>query len=993
MSIHKLEIELDSLIFDNQWILNEDIEKIDLEEKIDRGNSIELNDNFEYINRNNKNTKLIISELKKIVFENESKYKTSMVIYNLLDKTSINNKNILNFEDMNNKILEILIFLIKNKFIYNKYKPETSFNLKTNKNIMNIFTNIIDNCSSEDILENMIRLFDTKEKNNKKEETRLDQIKLFFDIESNEIGKNTKIEGLSNYDFNKSSTSRSRKFLYNFVSYKYINQTKYNISNNYLLFFEIFKELNKSFDTKTTIKDDIKIQDIFLFCKNTKHSDIKSSLESLFRFDDITENVQTFEFKPFIDIYIQKNELKDTTNKEFIYNQLYYNDIKVDNITKINKNTFKTNLLVNENTKLIKQENLTSTNFGRDMAILYNIIVGDSFTKKLMYSKSYKANLIIALEKYLCILFGIFTNIKNKINEFIKEIIPDINTSDLENKKMIVDYLYDLKRIYTFENIFNKNLEFVYTSNKDYDNVIYNTEIKNKNKVEEKNIRINNFYNKCNNDNGFLYNLIDIVKYMNLFKRKEELFILFKKDKLEIKDTYSISKKLSEEQDINLKNAIFIDNSKIEDKMIKTVKIEYNPYGLINILNLIINKNSTYHNGLQLIHDSNDEIFKKIYTNSVEILNKYNTIYHKKHSIECKKIVSRLLEYFENGIPLIQYKLILNEIEKNNYYEIYTIMLRSLVKNIKSYYTKGVKKTYKTFYFNVILNYHNQIKVFISILKKKGKKKELQKCLKLKIKYSKKIKKLFTDESIYKAFAKASEHTFELTQLQKEKNIVKNVYKAPNKCIIFIKSIKIKDNIDIKQSLNDILKPIKSKYTIQKQLTMVKGIFENIFLNIGYKYKLYIPIFVTNIGRYIIPNKYKYLDIKLFYEFLNDETIYEENDIKLILKKMRISINSFESDNMFIDEIDDDESEKIYIVVCNKNTERNNSNLWRKLDFYKFMYNFIYSKNLTAKKTHLKALKQLLNYLFDMKIYKKYTTKIWVPFSKSLTQKIISTNI
>ena len=315
-------------------------------------------------------------------------------------------------------------------------------------------------------------------------------------------------------------------------------------------------------------------------------------------------------------------------------------------------------------------------------------------------------------------------------------------------------------------------------------------------------------------------------------------------------------------------------------------------------------------------------------------------------------------------------------------------MLRNLIKNIKSHYTLGIKKTYKTFYFQVILNYHNQIKAFIEIIKRKRKKKLLKECLKLKLKYTKKVKKLFTNQSIYRAFIKASEHTVELTQFKKENNITKNISKISNKCIIFHKSITIKENIDVKKTLSELLKTIKTTYTVKKQINVVEGIFENIFLNMD-KYKLYIPIFVTNIGRYIIPRGYRYLDIKLFYEFLKDESVYSDSNFELFLKRMRISKNTFESDDMFIEEIDEDENpEYNYIVVCNNNSDRNNSKLWRKLDFYKFMYNYIYTKNLTKEKTRLMALKQLLNYLFDVKIYKKYTTKIWVPFSKSPLKRI-----
>ena len=623
MSVDKLNIELDSLVFINQWILNNNIDKVELD-KIEKGNTIELKDNFEYDNKRSKDTKLITSQFSKIALKNGSKYKLPIVIYNLLNKTSINNESILNYEDMNDKILEILLYLIKNKFIYKKYKAQKSFNLKKNENLINTFSNIIDNCSSEDILENMIRLFDMS--GNKR-----DEFRLFFNINSDEIGNNTKTEGLNDYNFNKSSTSISRRYLYNFISYKYINQAKYNISNNYLLFFKIFDKINNSFNTKKTIKNNIKIKDIFLFCKNPKYSTVQSEIEKSFNFDDIMDNVKTFNLKYYDsdNIYIHYNEVAGTATNvnEYIHNQLYYNDIKVTSISKDNKGQFKSNLLINENTKLIRSDSLDDNKFGEHMALLFNIICDDTFTRKLMYSKSYKANKIIALEKYLCILFQIFMNIRTVIDKFIKDIIPVINLSDLENKKIITDYIYDLKRIYTFKNIFSNNLEFIYTSNEDYDKVIYNSETRNNKIKEDNNVRINNFYNKCNNDSGFMYNIIEIVKYMGLFKRNKELVITFENDKLKKEDRFDSTKEIKSDENNYLINEIFINYKKvgIQDKMIKGVYTEYNPYGLINILNLIINKNSTHHNGLQLIHDKNDDSFKKKYTNCIQILNKYIT--------------------------------------------------------------------------------------------------------------------------------------------------------------------------------------------------------------------------------------------------------------------------------------------------------------------------------------------------------------------------------
>ena len=77
---------------------------------------------------------------------------------------------------------------------------------------------------------------------------------------------------------------------------------------------------------------------------------------------------------------------------------------------------------------------------------------------------------------------------------------------------------YDLKRIYSFNTIFPKEIEFINVNNKDGQKVIINKKNINKNNNKNNNIvRINDFYNMCNNDISIYYNLVSIIKVFNIF--------------------------------------------------------------------------------------------------------------------------------------------------------------------------------------------------------------------------------------------------------------------------------------------------------------------------------------------------------------------------------------------------------------------------------------------------------------------------------------------
>ena len=182
------------------------------------------------------------------------------------------------------------------------------------------------------------------------------------------------------------------------------------------------------------------------------------------------------------------------------------------------KQEFENNLEINNETKLYNYRLISTDKLINNLNVLTNIILNDKFSKSLMGSKYYRNNQIIALELLLCIYYQIFNNIKLHIDNFITKIIPYINKSQVSNKDVIIDRIYDLKRIYSFNTIFPKEIEFINVNNKDGQKVIINKKNINKNNNKNNNIvRINNFYNMCNNDISIYYNLVSIIKVFNIF--------------------------------------------------------------------------------------------------------------------------------------------------------------------------------------------------------------------------------------------------------------------------------------------------------------------------------------------------------------------------------------------------------------------------------------------------------------------------------------------
>ena len=950
----ELNDKLITCIYKKQWILNTDLDKQNNERIDTEISTIELKDNYRVDNLD-RNKEFVSSKFNNLVIEKDSNILLPIIVYNLLQNTSINDIDINDFNSYNSKITQIILYLVKCKIIFSKYKEGGGFDLKNKDNKTNLFSNIIDILPNENILKNLIRIFN---------EFKGDENKLLYNIETDELNTQN-IQNTPQDDvFKNTGTKKAREYLYNYVSYKYINQSKYNISNNLLLSYKIFN-----------LQPSPKITDIFPFCKGPKLKELQNELNNKFDINYL-KDIKTF--------IIADNTFKqDIIFADFILlNQFYENSIKTSTLTDKGKMTGYLSSITNvtEDTTLIdKITDLNSSNFEKTMEVYYKIITEDLLTKVLMNPKTFKYNQIIILEKFLLIFYKIFENIKKQIDIFIKDIIPTINISDISNKTIIIDSLYDLKRLYSFDKIFNKKLQFIKVSDNDSKKVIIN--LKDLNITSQTKIRINNFFNLCLNDDGFFYNIIDFVKNINLFNKikldKKNLFFKFDKSNKQIKieTGTGTASNINFEKIYELKNNTYVNlgNVDYENKIFEYYEYTYNKFGLINILNMIVNKNKTHFNGLKLLPDNHI-----INTNILQIINKYFNSYHKKQSKECKQLVERLLHYFENGIPVSQYNNLVNIVKNKDSHNIYKILMKNIAKNVKLYFEKGISKSYIMLYSYLIFYLHNQIKCLVYLMKKNNKLKELEKSYLLRDKYTKKLKKLYKDNTkISFLFYKASDHTKELTQFKEEVGIKKNIKNKSKACVMFNKSIKIKSTKDIKKSLDLVFKNFKSLHNVSKQITTIEGIFDNIFRQFG-KYKIYIPILLINIGSYTLPHKFNFLDLKEFYNFLKDTDNYFDSSLKLFLKKMYIGFNKFDT-NIFHSNIDNSDKDNIYVIVCDNNLNKNNSNKWVKLNFYNFMYKHIYIKDHNVEDCKLYALKQLLKYLFDISLFNKFNKKVFIP--------------
>ena len=166
--------EIYSLINKNEW---------STEDKTKKDHYIKLKDNaiIEIDDELKKN--LIYYDYNNIIEENK-KLKKNMVylaIYNFINKTSLDkplmikdisdssnlNSIIINkYSDQINNIFEIIFYLVKNKFIYKKNKLSSeNIILNKNKNIINPLYDLLENCSSEEIIENLVRVLISDEEN------------------------------------------------------------------------------------------------------------------------------------------------------------------------------------------------------------------------------------------------------------------------------------------------------------------------------------------------------------------------------------------------------------------------------------------------------------------------------------------------------------------------------------------------------------------------------------------------------------------------------------------------------------------------------------------------------------------------------------------------------------------------------------------------------------------------------------------------------------
>lgn len=952
-------------LYKSHWVLNHDLEKYKDEELNEK--FIQLNDNYFAINLD-EGEELITSFVKNIANKTPllANHNLSAVIYNFLENTSINQYLIYDYELLNSEINRILFFLIKCKFIYQRYKiSSSSFDFKNDKNMINILSNIIDIGSSELILENLFRYFGNIEEK--------DEFKLLSNIDTDELNmSSTSSISLNNYNMYQKSSQKSRQYLYNLISYKYINQSKLNITNNLLISYKIFNKLLENKKNNINFHN-IKITEIFPFCKKNNLIDLQSNLNNLFNFDNLLDNIKTFK--------IERNFLNQKLyENEYLFNQFYKNNIDLKTFTNLSdKNNYLNSINdITDDTILITKNTIINSNdtFKKTMKLYYNIITGDILNKILMNENTYKYNRIIILEEFILIINKLFINIKKKIDLFIKEIRNIINNSNLDNKDLIINSLYDLKRIYTLKSILKEDLKFILVSDEDFKKVICNSnnlELK----KDKKNLRINNFFRKCMNDNGFYNNLIDFVKNLSLFKKislnKTKIYYKID-DKFEINDKSSDTLNFIDLYKLKHSKYININDTLLKDKFIEYYKIIYNPLGLVNILNNIINKNKQHHNSIKLYPENHI-----INSNLKQIINKYIKNNHLKQSIECKKIILRLLHYFENGIHISQYNNLLYIVKNTNdknIKDIYLNLYKNIVKNLKSYYLDNPKKTYKTYYYYLILNCSNQIKTLFHLLKLHNKKKLIEIINKMRIKYTKKLQSLFKNKiNIPIKFSIATNPLKNLSKFKKNNSVINKKNNENSKsCSIFKKKISILSQKDINDAYKLLIKQFDDSKDIDSNINIIENIFDTLFLNIK-DFEIYIPIVVFNLGSYIIPQKFKYLNLKCFYTYLKDVSNYKEEKLQLFLKKMLIGFNKFD-DKIFVDEIDDSETDNIFIITCLENIERNNPKFWRNLNFYKFMYNHIYTNNYSNNKNKLYALSNLLKYLFNLKFYKKYNTKI-----------------
>ena len=363
-----------------------------------------------------------------------------------------------------------------------------------------------------------------------------------------------------------------------------------------------------------------------------------------------------------------------------------------------------------------------------------------------------------------------------------------------------------------------------------------------------------------------------------------------------------------------------------------------------------------------------------------------------------------MLSYFELYLPQKQIDVI-NDVLKNKIeliFEIYQILLQKLSKIVRIINT--LKSTYKTFYYYCTLNIHNQIKYIIKSLTKllkaevnnskkyKEINKIIKKCNKLRDKYIKTLKELYKDESIYKLFKKISDNKRSL--ISNNKNIIntipKNIDSKKRECKVFGKKVKILRKTEILQQSKNIFKELDKIENTKIRIGKLSLILDTIFESFNNK-KLYIPIYIS-----FKITKYRYLDIKELYKFIKEiknypkkkqffKDILSEIKIKDILSEIKDKLKN----KIILENISEKlSSNKVYVLTCINNKNKNVTNKWRKLNFSKFINDFLFTlkyDSISKKSIELNdkkleySLIQLVKYMININIYKKYTNSIWGP--------------
>ena len=134
----ELNDKLITCIYKKQWILNTDLDKQNNERIDTEISTIELKDNYRVENLDRKK-EFVSSKFNNLVIEKDSNILLPIIVYNLLQNTSINDIDINDFNSYNSKITQIILYLVKCKIIFSKYKEGGGFDLKNNLDIAEIY--------------------------------------------------------------------------------------------------------------------------------------------------------------------------------------------------------------------------------------------------------------------------------------------------------------------------------------------------------------------------------------------------------------------------------------------------------------------------------------------------------------------------------------------------------------------------------------------------------------------------------------------------------------------------------------------------------------------------------------------------------------------------------------------------------------------------------------------------------------------------------------